>query len=51
MKITLNGEIVERVSKKTGNSYTALEIDLGMGVKKLVFLDTAEIALLTINSK
>lgn len=51
MKVTLNGEIVERVSKKTGNPYTALDIDLGMGVKKLVFLDTAEIALLTINSK
>lgn len=51
MKVTLNGEIVERVSKKTGNPYTALEIDLGMGVKKLVFLDTAEIALLSINSK
>lgn len=51
MKMSLNGELVERISKKTGNPYTALEIDLGMNVKKLVFLDTAEIALLTINSK
>ena len=47
----LDAQLVTKVSKKTGNEYTALEIDLGMGVKKLVFLDAAEIALLSLNSK
>jgi hypothetical protein len=37
------------VSKKTGNEYTALEIDIGMGIKKLVFLNSAEIAIIQLN--
>ena len=45
----LDAQLVTKVSKKTGNEYTALEIDLGMGIKKLVFLNTAEMAILQLN--
>lgn len=45
----LDAQIVTKVSKKTGNEYTALEIDLGMGIKKLVFLNTAEMAIIQLN--
>lgn len=45
----LDAKLVTKVSKKTGNEYTALEIDLGMGVKKLVFLNAAEMAIIQLN--
>lgn len=45
----LDAELVTRVSNKTGNQYTALEIDLGMGIKKLVFLNSAEMAVIQLN--
>lgn len=45
----LDAKLVTKVSKKTGNDYTALEIDLGMGVKKLVFLSAAEMAIIQLN--
>lgn len=45
----LDAQLVTKVSKKTGNNYTALEIDLGMGVKKLVFLNAAEMAIIQLN--
>lgn len=45
----LDAQLVTKVSKKTGNEYTALELDLGMGVKKLVFLNSAEIAVIQVN--
>ncbi len=35
-------EYVNRVSKKTGKQYTALELTFPNGYKKLVFLDQAE---------
>lgn len=45
----LDAQLVAKKSTKTGNEYTALELDLGMGVKKLVFLNDAEIAVLQLN--
>ena len=45
----LDAQLVTKVSKKTGNQYTALEIDLGMGTKKLVFLNSAEMAIIQLN--
>lgn len=45
----LDAKLVTKVSKKTGNEYTALEIDLGMGIKKLVFLNAAEMAIIQLN--
>lgn len=45
----LEAQLVTKVSKKTGNQYTALEIDLGMGIKKLVFLNAAEMAIIQLN--
>lgn len=45
----LDAKLVTKVSKKTGNEYTALELDLGMGIKKLVFLNAAEMAILQLN--
>lgn len=45
----LDAQLVTKVSKKTGKEYTALEIDLGMGIKKLVFLDAAEMAIIQLN--
>lgn len=45
----LEAQLVTKVSKKTGNQYTALEIDLGMGIKKLVFLNAAEMAIIRLN--
>lgn len=45
----LDAQLVTKVSKKTGKEYTALEIDLGMGIKKLVFLDPAEMAIIQLN--
>ena len=47
-KITLQGQLVQRVSKK-GVPYVALIIELFPKVNKLVFLDNAEVALLEIN--
>lgn len=45
----LDAQLVTKLSKKTGNEYTALEIDLGMGIKKLVFLNAAEMAIIQLN--
>lgn len=45
----LDAQLVTKVSKKTGNEYTALEIDLGLGIKKLVFLNSAEMAIFQLN--
>jgi hypothetical protein len=45
----LDAKLVTKVSKKTGNEYTALELDLGMGIKKLVFLNAAEMAIIQLN--
>ena len=45
----LDAQLVTKVSKRTGNQYTALEIDLGMGIKKLVFLNSAEMAIIQLN--
>lgn len=45
----LDAQLVTKVSKKTGNEYTALELDLGLDVKKLVFLNTAEMAIIQFN--
>lgn len=45
----LDAQFVTKTSKKTGNEYTALELDLGMGIKKLVFLNAAEMAILQLN--
>lgn len=45
----MDAKLVTKVSKKTGNEYTALEIDLGMGIKKLVFLNAAEMAIIQLN--
>lgn len=45
----LEAQLVTKVSKKTGNEYTALQLDLGMGIKKLVFLNSAEMAIIQLN--
>lgn len=45
----MDAQLVTKVSKKTGKEYTALELDLGMGIKKLVFLNAAEMAILQLN--
>lgn len=45
----IEAQLVTKVSKKTGNEYTALELDLGMGIKKLVFLNSAEMAIIQLN--
>lgn len=45
----LDAQLVTKVSKKTGNEYTVLELDLGMGIKKLVFLNAAEMAIIQLN--
>ena len=45
----LDAQLITKTSKKTGNEYTALEIDLGMGIKKLVFLNSAELAIIQLN--
>lgn len=45
----LDAQLVTKVSKKTGKQYNALEIDLGMGIKKLVFLNAAEMAIIQLN--
>lgn len=45
----IDAQLVTKVSKKTGNEYTALELDLGMGIKKLVFLNAAELAIIQLN--
>lgn len=47
-KITLQAQLVQRVSKN-GVPYVALNIELFPDVNKLVFLDSAEVALLKIN--
>lgn len=38
-------EVKQGFSKKSGNEYIALEIEIVQGYKKLVFLDPAEVAL------
>lgn len=43
----VNVELVTRNSKKSGNPYTALEMTFENGYKKLVFLDNAEIYMLS----
>lgn len=45
----LEAKLVTKVSKKTGNEYTALQLDLGMGITKLVFLNSAEMAIIQLN--
>ena len=45
----MDAQLVTKVSKKTGKEYTALELDLGMGIKKHVFLNAAEMAILQLN--
>lgn len=45
----LDAQLITKISKKTGNEYTALELDLGMGIKKLVFLNAAEMAIIQLN--
>ena len=45
----MDAQLVTKKSKKTGNEYTALELDLGMGIKKLVFLNSAEMAIIQLN--
>ena len=45
----MDAQLVTNVSKKTGKEYTALELDLGMGIKKLVFLNAAEMAIIQLN--
>lgn len=45
----LDAQLVTKKSKKTGNEYTALELDLGMGIKKLVFLNDAEMAIIQLD--
>ena len=47
--MTMDAQLVTKKSKKTGNEYTALELDLGMGIKKLVFLNAAEMAIIQLN--
>lgn len=39
---------IEKTSKKTGNTYIALEITFPNGYKKIVFLDKAEEYLATL---
>lgn len=38
-------ELITAKSKKTGNDYTALDIEICPGYKKRVFLTSAELAL------
>lgn len=45
----LDAQLITKTSKKTGNEYTALQLDLGMGIKKLVFLNAAEMAIIQLN--
>lgn len=45
----LDAKLITKTSKKTGKDYTALELDLGMGITKLVFLNAAEIAIIQLN--
>lgn len=45
----LDAQLITKTSKKSGNQYTALELDLGMGIKKLVFLNSAELAIIQLN--
>lgn len=42
MGVKVKATLVQRQSKKTGNNYTALELEFENGYKKLVFLDNAE---------
>ncbi len=45
----MDAQLVTKESKKTGKEYTVLELDLGMGIKKLVFLSAAEMAIFQLN--
>lgn len=47
--MNIKAVLVERISKK-GNQYTAIEISLSDKVKKLVFLNQAEVELLKLTS-
>lgn len=42
--------LVERVSKKSGNTYTAISIKLTDKIEKLVFLNQAEMELLKLKN-
>lgn len=42
-------KFVNGVSKKTGNPYTALDLDLGHDCVKRVFLTSSELALFQLN--
>ena len=44
----INGELVTRKSKKTGNDYVTLDLTFPNGYKKIVFLETAEIFMLSV---
>jgi len=46
----LECNVVEKTSK-AGNPYLVLRVDLGNNVKKDVFLNDAEVAILSLNSK
>ena len=43
--------LVEKTSSKSGNTYKCVELQLTPTYKKIVFLDNAEIELLTLNDK
>lgn len=45
--MNVNAELVTKKSKKTGNDYTVLVLTFSNGYKKFVFLDTAEIFMLS----
>ena len=43
----IKGELVTRKSKKTGNDYVTLDLTFPNGYRKMVFLDNAEIYMLS----
>jgi hypothetical protein len=47
--MNLHCEVVEKTSK-AGNPYQVLRINIGSGVKKDVFLNDAEVAILSLTS-
>ena len=49
LSMKLECEVVQKTSK-AGNPYLVLRVNLGSNVKKDVFLNDAEVAILTINS-
>ena len=46
----LEANLITATSKKTGSVYTALDIELTPGYVKRVFLTTAELALVKMNT-